>query len=130
MFYNNYQYMKSGNLKKLIVIYWRHPTIDWENARTTEFYKLLIYDDDLAIRKRDDMQFLFINCHRNSEDYARHHDIIEYYRPRKTRCEPMVYMELHNPADGRREEFYSIDADFRMHEVIDRIWFHFNTKID
>jgi hypothetical protein len=122
--------MKSGNLKKLIIIYWRHPEIDWENARTTEFYKLLIYDDKLALRSRQDMVFLFINCHRRTEDYARYKDLIEYYRPHKVRCEPMIYMELQEPVDGRKEEFYSIESDYRMHAVIDRIWFHFNTEID
>jgi hypothetical protein len=118
--------MTSGNLKKLIVIYWRHPTLDWENARTTELNYELTYNSTLNIRFRSDLQYVFANCHRLTESYAANRDLVEYLRPKKIRREPLVYVELWQPVDGRREEFWSIDSDYRLKELIKQLDYYLN----
>lgn len=111
--------MTSGNLRKLYVIYWRHPTLDWENARTTELYNELTYNSVLNIRFRTELKYVFANCHRKTESYAANRDAVEEMRPKKIRREPLVYLELWEPnRDGRREEYWSIDSDYRLKELI------------
>lgn len=120
--------MKSGNVRKLYILYWRHPDLDWENARTTELYNELIYDDDVRIQMRHDIDFRFMNVHRQTESYMRHRDTVELYRRHKIRREPLCFLELWKPnKDGRREEFWSIDSDYRLKEFLKALKEHFQT---
>lgn len=117
--------MTSGNLRKLIVVYWRHPSQDWENARTTELHRELTYNEKLALQFRHDLQYVFANCNRHTESYTINRDIVEQLRPKKIRREPLVYLELWRPnQEGRREEYWSIDSDYRLKEVIKQIEFY------
>lgn len=121
--------MTSGNLRKLIVLYWRHATLDWENARTTELHRELTYNEQLALRYRHDLQYVFANCNRHTESYVANRDLVEQLRPKKIRLEPLVYLELWHPnKDGRREEYWSIDSDYRLKEVIRQIHFYLNQQ--
>ncbi len=115
--------MTSGNLRKLYILYWRHDSMDWENARTSELRDLLTYDEDLNLRYRDGLDYQFMNVNRNTEDYVRHRDTVELLRRHKIRREPLIYLELWRPnKDGSREEMYSIDSDYRMKLVLRRIF--------
>jgi hypothetical protein len=114
--------MTSGNLRKLYVLYWRHSTQDWENARTKELRDELTYDTELNLRFRTDLDYKFMNVNRNTEDYVRHRDTIELLRAKKVRLEPLVYLELWRPnKDGSKEEFYSLDSDYRLKVILRRI---------
>lgn len=109
------------------MIYWRHPTQDWENARTTDLHNHLTYDERLALRFRSDLQYVFANCNRHTESYAANRSLIEQLRPKKIRREPLIYLELWEPnKDGRREEYWSIDSDYRLKEVLRQIDFYLN----
>jgi hypothetical protein len=116
--------MKSGNLRKLYIFYWRHSIMDWENARTKELRDELTYDSTfpLNLRFRDDLDYKFMNVNRSTDDYVRHRDIVELYRSKKIRREPLVYLELWRPNnEGTKEEYHSIDSDYRLKLVLRRI---------
>lgn len=117
--------MTSGNLRKLYILYWRHTTMDWENARTKELRDKLTYDEpgyELFLKFRQELDFRFMNCNRNTEDYVRHRDTVELLRRHKLRLEPLVFLELWKPnSQGTREEVYSIDSDYRLKLVLKRI---------
>lgn len=122
--------MKSGNLRRLHVLYWAHQTkTDWENSRTKELRNFLLYgvpefrpNDQFYLNMRDNLEYLFMNCNRNTEDYVRHRDKVEQLRPKKIRMEPLVYLELWKMnKDFTKEEFYSIDSDYMLNKVLRRI---------
>lgn len=122
--------MTSGNLRKLYVVYWRHSSIDWENARTKELRDELTYNEKLQLKFRTELDYRFMNCNRRGEDYVVHRDTIELLRPKKIRLEPMVYMELWKPnKEGSKEEFYSIDSDYRLKLVVKIIQEHLDNPI-
>lgn len=122
--------MKSGNLRKLYVIYWRHPEQDWENARTTELIRELTYDEKIRMPLRYDTDYRLMNCHRRTESYVANRDIIEYYRRHKVRREILIFMELWQPNEQRvKEEYYSIDSDYRLKLVLNRIKHHLETEL-
>ena len=118
--------MTSGNLRKLHIIYWRHSSIDWENARTTELFNELTYNDKLALRFRNDLHYVFANCNRKTESYVRYKDVVELHRQHKIRMEPTVYLEFWQAVDGRKEEYWSIDSDYRLKKVIERLDYFLN----
>lgn len=119
--------MKAGNVRKLYVFYWRHPELDWENARTTELRNHLWYDTPLRPHMRD-LDFKFLNVHRRTESYRQESNLIEQFRRYKVRREPLVYIELWQPnAEGRREEFWSIDSDYRLKLVLKHLEHTLNT---
>lgn len=122
--------MTSGNLRKLYVIYWRHPELDWENARTTEFIRELTYNEHIRMPFRHEVDYRLMNCHRRTESYMANRDTVEYYRRHKIRREIFVYMELWQPNEQRvREEMYSIDSDYRLKLVLNRIRHHIETEL-
>lgn len=121
--------MKSGNLRSLHILYWRHSTEDQENARTTELFRELMYDDKLQIRLRDNLSFIFANVNRRTESYLANKSVVENLRSKKVKREPLVYLELWRPnEDQRKEEFWSIDSDYRLKAVLKRILFHLTTS--
>lgn len=114
--------MTSGVLRKLHVLYWRDSVKDHENARTKELRDELTYDDQMNLRFRTDLDYKFMNCNRNTEDYVRHREDVERLRPHKTRMQPLVFLDLWKPnKDGYKEEYYSIDSDYRLKIVLRRI---------
>ncbi len=120
--------MNSGNLRKLHIIYWRHPTLDWENARTTELFNELTYNTKLNLRFRTELQYVFANCHRQTESYMANRDLVEQLRSKKIRREPLAYLEFWEPnRDGRREEYWSIDSDYRLKELIKQLDYYLNS---
>jgi len=117
--------MTNGNIRKLYIFFWRHPELDWENARTTELYNELIYDEGIRINMRHDIDFRFMNVHRNTESYVSNRDTVELYRRHKVRREPLCYIELWKPnSDGRREEYWSIDSDYRLKKFLSSLKEH------
>lgn len=109
--------MTSGNLKKLYIIYWRHQSKEWENARTTELYRELTYNDRFRPTMRDNLDFRFMNCNRHSESYAANASTVSYYRRYKLVKEPLIYLEFKQPNEkGLNEEIWSIDSDYRLKE--------------
>lgn len=118
--------MTSGNLRRLHILYWRDSQSDKENARTTELYEKLTYEQpefDLHLKFRTELDFRFMNCNRNTEDYVRNRDQVEYLRPKKIRKEPLIYLELWTPNnEGSREEFISIDSDYRLRIALKHIY--------
>lgn len=122
--------MDAGNIRKLYIFFWRHPVLDWENARTTELYRELTYDDDLRIHMRHNIDYRFMNVHRQTESYIKDRDVIEFFRRHKIRREPLCYIELWKPnEENRKEEFWSIDSDYRLKVLLNRIKFHLNTPV-
>ncbi len=120
--------MKSGNVRKLYVFYWRHPELDWENARTTELHNELVYNDAVRIQLRYSVDYRFINVKRDTESYARNRDVVELYRRHKIRREPLCYIELFNHnSSGYKEEFWSIDSDYRLKEFLKSLALHLNS---
>lgn len=119
--------VKSGNIRKFYVFFWRHPELDWENARTTELYNELIYNDGIRVQMRHELDFRWMNVHRRTESYVQHRDTIELFRRHKVRREPLCYLELWKPNhEGRREEFWSIDSDYRLKQFLISLKTHLN----
>lgn len=111
--------MTSGNIRKFYVFFWRHPELDWENARTTEMYQELIYNETIRMPFRYDLDFRWMNVHRKTESYAQNRDTVEQFRRHKIRREPLCYLELWEPnAEGRKEELWSIDSDYRLRQFL------------
>lgn len=117
--------MKSGNVRKFYVFYWRHPELDWENARTTELHNELVYNDAIRIQMRHDLDYRFMNVNRSTESYVVHRSTVELFRRYKIRREPLCYIELWRPNhEGRKELFWSIDSDYRLRKFIQNLAFH------
>lgn len=114
--------MTSGVLKKLHILYWRHSVKEDENARTKELRDELTYDEQMQLRFRTELDYKFMNCNRNTEDYVRHRTEVEALRPHKVRLQPLVYLELWKAnKNGYKEEYYPIDSDYRLKLVLRRI---------
>jgi hypothetical protein len=92
-----------NNIRRLVVLYWRHSKEDRENSWTKELYEELIYADDLRLKYRNDMQFVFANVNVRTESYNQNRYLVEELRKHKERYHPLVYIELVFPLDGRRE---------------------------
>lgn len=119
--------VQMNNIKKLIILYWRHSTEDRENSWTKELYEKLIYDDRLRLRNRSDMEFIFTNVNRKTEEYLLHREEVEYLRRHKYKGEPLVYMDLIFPNErGSREEMFSIDSKHDVEQVVERIHYWIN----
>jgi gluconate kinase len=116
-----------NNIKKLIILYWRHSTEDRENSWTKELYEKLIYDDRLRLRHRNDMEFIFTNVNRKTEEYRLHAETVEYLRRHKLRGEPLVYIDLVFANErGSREEMFSIDSKHDVEQILERIHYWIN----
>lgn len=117
--------VQTNNLKRLIILYWRHSKDDKENSWTKELYEQLIYDDALRLRYRNDTEFIFANVNRNTESYVQHRDLIESLRQHKERYHPLVYFDLIFANErGSREEKHIIYNQNDVREVIKRIKYY------
>ena len=119
--------VQMNNIRRLVVIYWRHSSEDRENSWTKELYEKLIYDDRLNLRYHSEMKFIFANCNRKTESYYVNRDIVEELRRHKIRREPLVYLDLIFPNErGSREEIHSISNKYDMEQIIERINYYIN----
>jgi hypothetical protein len=115
----------TNNLRRLVVLYWRHSQEDRENSWTKELYEKLIYDDDLRLRYQNKTEFIFANVNRRTESYLQNRDIIYELRRHKERYHPLVYLDLIFPnQDGSREELYSICNEHDIRQVMKRIRYY------
>lgn len=114
--------MQTNNLKRLVVLYWRHSTLDWENSWTTELYEKLIYDDELRLRYQNKTEFIFANVNRRTESYQQYHDVVDQLRRHKLRYHPLVFMDLWFPnQDFSREEMFVIENKHDVEQIVARI---------
>lgn len=114
--------VQTNNLKRLIILFWRHSQRDWENSWTTELYKKLIYDDKLRLRHQNQTDFIWANVNRRTESYQQHKDVVRYFRRHKERYHPLVIMELRFPNDRfSKEEKYIIQRQYDIKQVMQRI---------
>lgn len=116
--------IQTNNIKKLVILYWRHSTEDRENSWTKELYEKLIYHPKFDIRTVNSTEFIFANVNRKTESYLIHRETVEYLRKHKLRGEPLVYMDLVFANErGSREEIWSIDSKYDMEQVVERIYY-------
>jgi hypothetical protein len=115
--------MTSGNIKKLYVLYWKHSREDRQNSFTNELRDKLWYDKRIEINTRkNEMDFRFMNCNKNTEDYVIHRDAINLIRRHKVTCEPLVYVELYERnKDGRMEDMVSVNGDHNLNKAINML---------
>lgn len=119
--------VQTNNLRRLVVLYWRHSKEDRENSWTKELYEALIYNDELRLRYRNDTDFIFANVNRRTESYIQHRDLVENLRRLKERYHPLVYLDLIFPNErGSREEVYSLYNGYDIRQVIARIKYYMN----
>jgi len=116
---------QTNNLRRLIVLYWRHSQRDHENSWTKELHEKLIYDDDLRLRYQNKTEFVFANVNRNTESYLLYRDEVTELRRYKECYHPLVYLDLIFPNEnGSREELYSICNGHDVEEVHKRIRYY------
>lgn len=119
--------MDSGNLKRLIFLYWRHSQLDQENARTSALYHELLYNDRIRIPMRHGLEFVFANVNRRTESYMANRHVVEAFRRYKIRKEPLFILELWDyNEEGRKQEMISVDSEYRFRLALERIQRHLN----
>lgn len=114
--------VQMNNIRTLVVLYWRHSQFDQENSWTKELRDKLNYDDELRIRYRHDIKFVFANINRRTESYQTNKDIIERLRRYKEKAHPLVFIDLIFPNENfSREEKYVINNGYDVEQVMKRI---------
>ena len=116
---------QTNNLRRVVILYWRHSKEDRENSWTKELYEQLIYDDSIHIRNHYGTEFIFANVNRRTESYIQNRDVVESLRSHKLRGQPLVFLDLTFPnQDGSREEFYEIRGQADINLVHQRIKYY------
>jgi hypothetical protein len=116
---------QTNNLRRLVVLYWRHSQEDRENSWTKELYEKLIYDDELRLRYQNKTEFIFANVNVRTESYLQYRDVIYGLRRHKERYHPLVFLDLIFPNEnGSTEELYSICNENDIRQVLKRIHYY------
>lgn len=121
--------MTSGIVRRLYFIYWGSvDRPDWKNARTDELLYELTYTDSLRLPLRSELDYRIANTNRHSESYIANREMVEQFRPKKTRMCPLIYVELwEHGIEGTREELWTIDSDYWMKAYLQRLKAYLNT---
>jgi len=117
--------IQTNNLKRLIVLYWRHSKEDRENSWTKDLHEKLIYDDQLRLRYQNRTEFIFANVNRKTESYLQHKEVVDQLRRHKECYHPLVFLDLIFPNErGSKEEMFSITNEYELNQVIARIKYY------